>query len=75
MRILVAQDIDPLVAKMCYIQLSLLGCSGVVIIGNTLEGRSRRKRVLVYNLFILYFGIGILARKRRQEEAKKAIVN
>lgn len=25
-------------AKMCYIQLSLLGCLGVVIVGNTLLG-------------------------------------
>lgn len=32
----VAQDIDFTAAMMCYIQLSLLGCSGYVIIGNTL---------------------------------------
>lgn len=32
----VAQDIDPVVAKMCYIQLSLLGCPGYVIVGNSL---------------------------------------
>lgn len=32
----VAQDIDPVVAKMCYIQLSLLGCPGYVAIGNTI---------------------------------------
>lgn len=32
----VAQDIDFTVAMMCYIQLSLLGCSGYVIVGNTL---------------------------------------
>ena len=30
-----AQDIDPVVAKMCYIQLSLLGCAGFVKIGDT----------------------------------------
>lgn len=29
------QDIDPVVAKMCYIQLSLLGCAGYVTIGDT----------------------------------------
>ena len=69
----VAQDIDPLVAKMCYIQLSLLGCSGVVIIGNTLEGRAG-EREYWYTPFHFVFGIGILARKRRQEEAKKEIV-
>ena len=34
--IFVAQDIDFKVAMMCYIQLSLLGCSGRVIVGNSL---------------------------------------
>ncbi|MEN6487846.1 MAG: N-6 DNA methylase [Smithella sp.] len=32
----VAQDIDYVAAMMCYIQLSLLGCAGYVIVGNTL---------------------------------------
>lgn len=32
----VGQDIDPIVAKMCYIQISLLGCPGYVLIGNSL---------------------------------------
>lgn len=32
----VAQDIDATAAKMCYIQLSLLGCSACVIIGDSL---------------------------------------
>lgn len=32
----VAQDIDSTTALMCYIQLSLLGCAGYVIIGDTL---------------------------------------
>jgi type I restriction-modification system DNA methylase subunit len=32
----VGQDIDPIVARMCYVQLSLLGCSGYVVIGNSL---------------------------------------
>ena len=32
----VAQDIDPIVAAMCYIQMSLLGCAGYVVVGNTL---------------------------------------
>lgn len=31
-----AQDIDVVTAKMCYIQLSLLGCAGAVKIGNSL---------------------------------------
>lgn len=33
----VAQDIDELAALMCYIQLSLLGCPGYVIVGNSLS--------------------------------------
>lgn len=32
----VGQDIDTVVALMCYIQLSLLGCAGYIKIGNTL---------------------------------------
>ena len=32
----VAQDIDAVTAKMCYIQLSLLGCAGYVKIGDTM---------------------------------------
>ncbi|MDO4301809.1 MAG: N-6 DNA methylase [Clostridia bacterium] len=32
----VAQDIDRVVALMCYIQLSLLGCPGYVCVGNSL---------------------------------------
>ena len=32
----VGQDIDPVVAKICYIQLSLMGCAGYVIVGNSL---------------------------------------
>lgn len=34
--IFVAQDVDKTAALMCYIQLSLLGCPGYVIVGNTL---------------------------------------
>lgn len=32
----VAQDLDPIIAKMCYIQLSLLGAAGYVVIGDSL---------------------------------------
>ncbi len=32
----VGQDVDPIVAKMCYIQISLLGCPGYIVIGNSL---------------------------------------
>ena len=34
--IFVGQDIDRVVAKMAYIQLSLIGCPGYIIIGNSL---------------------------------------
>lgn len=34
--IFVGQDIDRVVAMMCYIQLSLLGCSGYIVVANTL---------------------------------------
>lgn len=32
-----AQDVDQVVALMCYIQLSLLGCAGYVVVGNSLS--------------------------------------
>jgi type I restriction-modification system DNA methylase subunit len=34
----VAQDLDPVVAQMSYIQMSLMGLAGYVIVGNTLTG-------------------------------------
>lgn len=34
--VFVGQDIDPVVAKMAYIQLSLLGCAGYITVGNSL---------------------------------------
>lgn len=45
----VAQDIDLVTGCMCYIQLSLLGCPGYVVIGNTLTnpGLSRDGRGLI----------------------------
>ena len=33
----VGQDIDPLAAKMCYIQLSLLGCDAIIKVGDSLS--------------------------------------
>lgn len=32
----VGQDVDRVVAQMCYIQLALLGCAGYICVGNTL---------------------------------------
>lgn len=36
-----AQDIDCIVALMCFVQLSLLGCAGYVVIGDSLKGPLR----------------------------------
>ena len=44
--IFVAQDIDKTVAEMCYIQLSLIGCPGYVVVGDTIS-----KPVLGSDLF------------------------
>lgn len=33
----VGQDVDRIVAQMCYIQLSLLGCAGYICVGNSLS--------------------------------------
>lgn len=33
----VGQDIDRVVAQMCYLQVSLLGCAGYIVVGNTLS--------------------------------------
>lgn len=37
----VAQDIDHTVANMCYIALSLLGCAGYVVVGDSLSNPAR----------------------------------
>ncbi len=63
----VAQDIDPLVAKMCYIQISLLGCPGVVIIGDTLLGKFEEKDYW-YTPFHFIYGMGILRRRKQKSE-------
>lgn len=33
----VAQDVDQTVALMCYLQLSIIGCAGYVVVGNSFE--------------------------------------
>lgn len=64
----VAQDLDPLVAKMCFIQLSLMGCPGVVIIGNSLTGNIDGMERW-YTPFHFIYGRQILNRhKNRKEE-------
>lgn len=69
----VAQDIDAIVAKMCYIQMSLLGMPGVVIIGNSLLGMTEEMDYW-YTPFHYLFGEMILMRhrwKNRQKEKKQ----
>lgn len=40
--LVIAQDIDSVVGLMCYIQISLLGCAGYVVIGDTLSRTARQ---------------------------------
>lgn len=45
-----AQDLNLETACMCYVQLALLGCAGVVIVGNTLAEERRRVLHLPMNV-------------------------
>lgn len=62
----VAQDIDSLVAKMCYIQMSLLGMPGIVIVGDTLSGPMKGDYWLTPFHFI--FGTSILQRHKKKQK-------
>lgn len=66
----VAQDIDSLVAKMCFIQMSLLGMPGVVVIGNTLLGITDEMERW-YTPFHYLYGNMILMRYRNKNEKKR----
>ena len=66
----VAQDIDSVVAKMCYIQMSLLGMPGVVIVGNTLLGITDDMERW-YTPFHFLFGDMILRRYKNKMDMKK----
>lgn len=68
----VAQDLDPLVAMMCYIQMSLMGMAGVVIIGDTLKGIDGE---LLYTPFHYINGPRIMARFMTKEAEKKTIIS
>jgi type I restriction-modification system DNA methylase subunit len=52
----VGQDLDPVVARMCYIQLSLLGCPGYVQIGNTL---TLKYNETLYTPMYWLYGVGM----------------
>lgn len=57
----VGQDIDSICAYMCYLQLSLLGCPGYVIIGNTLTEPEPKQENTLYTPF--YF----MVQKRKEQ--------
>jgi len=60
----VGQDIDPVVARMCYISMSLLGMPGYVIVGNTLTADFSHYD---YWHTPMYFVHGFQARERLRE--------
>lgn len=66
----VAQDIDRIAAMMCYVQISILGCPGVVIVGDTLVGETQDMEHW-YTPFHYLFGESILTRKREIWEQEK----
>lgn len=71
----VAQDIDPTVAKMCYIQLSILGCAGYVVIGNSLLPPINR--VSIYsdeNVWITPMLFSYDWRKKISEQIKDSVI-
>ena len=62
----VAQDIDPLVSKMCYIQMALLGMPGIVIVGDTLSSPMKGDYWLTPFHFV--FGMSILQRHKKKQK-------
>jgi len=65
----VAQDLAPVVARMCYIQMSLLGMSGMVLIGDTLKNNINEMERW-YTPFHFLFGQRILTRARMKSKEK-----
>ncbi|MCC2817230.1 SAM-dependent methyltransferase [Lachnoclostridium pacaense] len=64
----VAQDIDATAAKMCYIQLSLLGCSACVIIGDSLVKPGFHPDNEVYYTPMYYLNAWRFCKKTEGEE-------
>jgi len=62
--IFAAQDIDFKVAMMCYIQLSMLGCSGYVIVGNSLLLDPPERE----NIWIMPMGMVIKSRRKNHDD-------
>jgi len=64
----IAQDIDSTAAMSCYIQMSLLGCPGYVIVGNTLSNQAPRPENIWYTPFYFH---NIWVDRRKMEHWKK----
>jgi hypothetical protein len=73
----VGQDVDPVVARMCYIQMSLLGMPGYVIIGNSLlyppTGRIHPECEYLYTP--MYFIQGFRWRRQKQNILKEVSIS
>jgi len=70
----VGQDIDPVVVRMCYVQMSLLGMPGYIIIGNSLlcppvDGKMHPECEYLYTPMYYIHGF----RWRRQRESVEVI--
>lgn len=69
----IAEDIDPLVAMMCYIQMSLFGMPGVVRIGDTLDIKNPKEHM--YTPFHYIRGPRIFARLQCKQRKDVKIVS
>lgn len=70
----VAQDIDATAAKMCYIQLSLLGCSACVIIGDSLVKPGFHPDNEVFYTPMYYLNAWRFQGKAEDEAEKESVV-
>ncbi len=59
----VAQDIDPVVARMCFISMSLLGMAGYVVIGDSIRMDTQNWD---YYFTPMYFVHGFPFRKQKE---------
>jgi type I restriction-modification system DNA methylase subunit len=73
----VGQDVDPVVARMCYIQMSLLGMPGYVIIGNSLlhPPTGMIHPECDYLFTPMYFINGFQWRRQKESISKEAAIS